>query len=121
MYQIFSTNSCIYKISSSFERLYRIQYHREQSSNEVDESRVYKRVEREKLASSSLRGTKPYKVSGHSERYNTNRYELYQMVKADVYGKNRIYGFMIEKKRELLDSSDEPRPRFYYEFERKER
>lgn len=121
MYQIFTTNSCIYKISSSFENLYRIQYHREQSSNEVDETRIYKRVERENIANSSLHGTKPERVAGNSELCCNNRYELFQLVKADVYGKYHRYGFMIEQKKDFFSPSDEERARFYYAFEKKER
>ena len=121
MHQIFSTNSCIYKISSSFERLYRIQYHREQSSNEVDETRIYKRVECKNRDNSSLRGTEPKRVSGDYKLFCNNRYDLFKLVKADVNGKYHTYGFMIEQKKEFFSQADEPQLKFFYEFEVKER
>lgn len=116
MHQILTTDKYIFSITSSFDRLYRKQFHRERISNEVNQILVFKRVQPENFSRTSLYGTRAEKVYGNTTPYLDARYDVYTLGI-----NNSLRGYMITPKRGIYSYQEDPRQRIYYEFERKER
>lgn len=120
-YQIFSTDKFIFKITPTFETLYRIGFHREipgigggDGSFLVDgDSRfTYRRVRHGDTSMNLLRQCKKHMVCGFSKPFLRAEYRLYEAIDQ----LNRRRGYMIVKRG--LDSGDE-RNQMYFILERK--
>lgn len=93
-------------MSSSGEKLYCIKYHRERDTNEVDDTRIYRRIKREDFQ--SLSGIKYKKISGSSKSFLKIRCEIDQLLK-----NGKEYGFRIRK------HNSSQKIDMYFEFEEK--
>lgn len=116
MYPIFSNEMYIFQLSSSCESLRVKKIHRGRFGNRVVETRVCKRVPREKLRKSSLREcSKARRIGGDSEPFKGGViYDVFRLIKCTEGGIRGI-GFKLVPK-----DGKNPDQILYFEFEKKE-
>ncbi len=116
-YQIYSNNTYIYSVSSSFGWLYRVSYHREIDMNITDGETVFRRISKNDPSLHELLGKRPVMIEGHPELYEGKKYYLY-------FYRNyspRVYVIVPESGRILQPPIDDVSARMYFIYEPKGR
>ena len=113
-YQIFSTDKYIFKVTPTFETLYRIGFYRESTSGgdnsflaDRDSRRAFRRVRYGEASMNLLRQCKKYRVRGFPSQFLRSEYKLYEAIDQ----LNRRRGYMLVKYG--LDSEDERNQMFF--------
>ncbi len=116
-YQMYSNDNYIYSVSSSFEWLYRVSYHREKDTYIKDGEIVFRRISETDPRLRELRKIHPTRIEGHPERYKGKKYYLYTLRHVSPH----VYVIAPASDIPLKSPLDDVSARMYFIFESKER